>query len=58
MCSFHCDGKGGPGGFVGQLRPLGGDHEAFVVGGSANLDFNVVENSQDQYREHRLSAEA
>ena len=30
MCSFHCDGKGGPGGFVAQLRPLGGDHKGFV----------------------------
>ena len=34
---IHCDSKGGPGGFVGQLRPLGGDHKGFVVGSSVNL---------------------
>ena len=39
---LHGDGKGGLGGLVGKLRPLGG---------GANLDFNVVENSRDQYRE-------
>ena len=55
---LHGDGKGGLGGLGGKLCPVDGDHKAFVVGGSANLDFNVVENSQDQYREHRLSAEA
>ena len=55
---LHGDGKGGLGGLVGKLRPLGGDHEAFVVGGGANLDFNVVENSLDQHREHCLSADS
>ena len=39
---IHCDGKGGPGGFVGQLRPLGGDHKGFVVGSSVNLDFKIA----------------
>jgi len=42
MCSFHCDGKGGPGGFVGQLRPLGGNHKGFVIGSSVNLDFKIA----------------
>ena len=41
---LHGDGKGGLGGLVGELRPLGGDHEAFVVGSGANLSFSVVEN--------------
>ena len=41
MCSFHCDGKG-PGGFVGQLRPLGGDHKGFVIGSSVNLDLKIT----------------
>ena len=49
---LHGDGKGGLGGLVGKLRPLGGDHEAFVVGGGANLDYNVVENSRDQQMIH------
>ena len=40
---LHGDGKGGLGGLVGKLRPLGGDHEAFVVGGGANLGFNIAE---------------
>ena len=35
-------GKGGPGGFVGQLRPLGGDHKGFVIGSSVNLDFKIA----------------
>ena len=39
---IHCDGKGGPGGFVGKLRPLGGDHKGFVVGSSVNLDFKIA----------------
>ena len=42
--SLHGDGEGGLGGLVGELRPLGGDHEAFVVGSGANLSFSVVEN--------------
>ena len=41
---LHGDGKSGLGGLGGKLRPLGGDHEAFVVGGGDNLDFNVVKN--------------
>ena len=44
--SLHGDGEGGLGGLVGELRPLGGDHEAFVVGSGANLGFSVVENQQ------------
>ena len=39
---IHFDGKGGPGGFVGQLRPLGSDHKDFVVGSSVNLDFKIA----------------
>ena len=37
---LHGDGEGGLGRLMGQLCPLGGDHEALVVGGGANLDFN------------------
>ena len=40
--SLHGDGEGCLGGLVGELRPLGGDHEAFVVSGGANLVFNIV----------------
>ena len=29
-------------GLVRELHPLGGDHEAFVVSGGANLDFNIA----------------
>ena len=32
---LHGDCKGGLEGLVGQLHPLGGDHEAFVVSGGA-----------------------
>ena len=39
---FHGGGKGGLEGLVDQLHPLCGDHEAFVVGGGANLDFNIA----------------
>ena len=39
---FHGDGKGGLEGLVRELHPLGGDHEAFVVSGGANLDFNIA----------------
>ena len=27
---------------VRELHPLGGDHEAFVVSGGVNLDFNIA----------------
>ena len=38
----HDNCKGGLEGMVGQLHHLGGDHEAFVVGSGANLDFNIA----------------
>ena len=38
-----CTCRGGLEGLVGQLHPLGGDHKALVVGGDANLDFNIAE---------------
>ena len=41
--SHNGDCRGGLEGLVGQLHPLGGDHKALVVGGDANLDFNIAE---------------
>ena len=36
--SLHGDGEGGLGWLVGELRPLGGQHEALVVSGGSHLD--------------------
>ena len=41
--SHNGDCRGGLEGLVRQLHPLGGDHKALVVGGDANLDFNIAE---------------
>ena len=38
----HGNCNGGLEGLAGQLHLFGGDHEAFVVSGGANLDFNIA----------------
>ena len=36
--SLHGDGEGSLGRLVGELGPLGGQHEALVVSGGGHLD--------------------
>ena len=36
--SLHGDGEGSLGWLVGELEPLGGQHEALVVSGGSNLN--------------------
>ena len=36
--SLHGDSEGGLGWLVGELGPLGGQHEALVVSGGGHLD--------------------